>query len=140
MRGQRRQRVLVREGQDARGYILDQVTPRMAVAPDAVGTSFGALHSVLLALRHPSRVSGFIGMSGAYDVQRWLDGYFDNSVYFTNPFAFLPGLIDPAYLDPLKKMQKKVIQREKGGDPRLDVWPGWSHDWHFRKDMMRRYV
>ena len=140
------------------GYILDQVTPRMTVAPVAVGTSFGALHSVLLALRHPNRVSGFIGMSGAYDVQRWLDGYFDNSVYFTNPLAFLPGLIDPAYLDPLKKMQKKVIAtgeqdpnvgdslrlglllREKGVDPRLDVWPGWSHDWPFWKDMMRRYV
>jgi esterase/lipase superfamily enzyme len=139
-------------------YVLDEVCPRLGGAPVAVGTSFGALHSVLLALRHPNRVSGFIGMSGAYDVQPWLDGYFDNSVYFTNPLAFLPGLTDPAYLEPLKKMQKKVIAtgeqdpnvsdslrlglllREKGVDPRLDVWPGWSHDWPFWKDMMRRYV
>ena len=139
-------------------YILDEVCPRLRGAPVAVGTSFGALHAVLLALRHPNRVSGFIGMSGAYDAQRWLDGYFDASVYYMNPLAFLPGLTDPAYLAPLRGMGKKVIAtgehdpnvgeslrvgtllREKGVDPWLDVWPGWSHDWPYWKDMMRRYV
>jgi esterase/lipase superfamily enzyme len=139
-------------------YILDEVCPRLGASPVAAGSSFGALHAVLLSLRHPDRVSGFIGLSGAYDVQRWLDGYFDDSVYFTNPLAFLPGLTDPAYLEPLRRMEKKVIAtgeqdpnvsdslrlgillREKGVDPRLDVWPGWSHDWPYWKEMMSRYV
>ncbi len=139
-------------------YVLDEVLPLLPGRPVAVGTSFGALHGVLLALRHPSRMSGFIGLSGSYDTAHWLDGYFDNDVYFTNPLAFLPGLADEAYLGPLRHMEKKVIAtgehdphvgeslrvgtllREKGVDAWLDFWPGWAHDWPYWKEMMRRYV
>jgi esterase/lipase superfamily enzyme len=139
-------------------YVLAEVLPRLSEPPVAVGTSFGATHAVLLALRHPTRVSGFIGLSGAYDTQRWLDGYSDDGAYFVNPMAFLPGLTDSAYVRPLRHMEKKVIAtgeqdpnvsesvrvgtllREKGVDAALDLWPGWSHDWPYWKDMMRRYV
>ncbi len=139
-------------------YVLDEFLPRLPAPPVAVGTSFGALHAVLLALRHPTRLQGFIGLSGAFDAQRWLDGYFDDDVYFTNPLAFLPGLADESYLAPLRRMTKKVVAtgeadpnvgdsvsvgtllREKGVDVTLDLWPGWSHDWPYWKEMMRRYV
>ncbi len=139
-------------------YIVDELIPRLAARPVAVGSSFGALHAVLLALRHPTRLAGFIGLSGAYDTQRWLDGYFDDDVYFTNPLAFLPGLSDRSYLEPLRGMEKKVVAsgrgdpnveqsvriasclNEKGVGVRLDLWPGWSHDWPFWKEMMRTYV
>jgi esterase/lipase superfamily enzyme len=139
-------------------YLLDQVLPRLDGRAVGVGTSFGALHSLLLALRHPNRVGGFVGLSGAYDTQRWLDGYHDDQVYFTNPMAFLPGLRDEAYLGPLRQMEKKVIAsgeqdpnvtesrrvgtllQEKGVAARLDLWPGWAHDWPYWKEMMRQYV
>lgn len=139
-------------------YLLDEFLPRLPAGAVTVGASFGALHAVLLALRHPRRVGGFIGLSGSYDTARWLDGYFDDEVYFTNPLAFLPGLADEAYLGPLREMEKKVVAigREdpnvdqsvrvgdllnaKGAGVRLDIWPGWSHDWPFWKEMMRRYV
>ena len=139
-------------------YILDEVLPGMPVPPIACGASFGALHSVLLALRHPTRVRGFIALSGAYDTARWLDGYHDDNTYFTNSLAFLPGLDDEAYLGPLRGMSPRVIAtgeedpnvedskkvagllRDKGVDVRLDLWPGWAHDWPYWKDMMRRYL
>ena len=139
-------------------YLLEEVIARLPERPVAVGASFGALHSVLLAARHPTRVSGFIAMSGAYDTARWLDGYNDDSTYFTNLAAFLPGLSDLAYLDPLRAMHPKVIAtgaedpnvkesvevarllREKGIDVWLDIWAGWAHDWPFWSDMMRKYV
>ncbi len=139
-------------------YILDEVLPGMPVPPIACGTSFGALHSVLLAVRHPTRFRGFIALSGAYDTARWLDGYSDDSTYFVNPLAFLPGLTDEGYLGPLRAMNPKVIAtgeddpnvedskkvagllRDKGVDVRLDLWDGWAHDWPFWKDMMRRYL
>jgi esterase/lipase superfamily enzyme len=122
------------------------------------GTSFGAFHAILLALRQPHRVRGFIGLSGAYDSARWMDGYFDDDVYYTNPMAFLPGLDDEAYLGPIREMEKRVIatgtgdpnaeesgrvaklMQDKGVDVRFDEWPGWCHDWPYWKDMMRRYV
>lgn len=139
-------------------YLLDELLPRLPGPPVTVGASLGAMHAVLYALRHPDRFAGFIGLSGAYNTQRWLDGYFDDSVYFNNPLAFLPGLQDPAYLEPMRRMLKKVVAtgaqdpnveeslrvgtllRDKAVDVWLDVWPGWSHDWPYWKEMMRRYV
>ena len=139
-------------------YVLDEFLPRIPNRPVTVGSSFGALHALLFALRQPARFAGFIGLSGAYDAQRWLDGYFDDDVYFTNPLAFLPGLRDERFLGPLRAMAKRVLAtgaedrnaedsvrvgtllREKGIDVALDLWPGWSHDWPYWKEMMRRYV
>lgn len=139
-------------------YIVDEVLPRLPGPPLACGASFGALHAVLLAARHPTRLGGFIALSGAYDTNRWLDGYHDEDAYFTNLFAFLPGLTDEAFLGPLRAMHPKVIAtgeedpnvddsrklaalfRAKGVDVGLEIWPGWAHDWPYWKDMMRRYL
>ena len=30
--------------------------------------------------------------------------------------------------------------REKGVQARLDLWPGWQHDWPYWKEMIRTYV
>ena len=148
----------VRRHLEYESYIVDEVLPRMPAGAIACGTSFGALHAVLLAARHPSRVGGFIGLSGAYDTSRWLDGYHDDSVYFTNMVEFLPGLNDEAYLDPLRAQHPKVIAtgaddpnvedsrrvagllQSKGVQVGLDIWPGWAHDWPYWKEMMRRYL
>jgi esterase/lipase superfamily enzyme len=139
-------------------YIVEEILPRLPGAPVACGASFGALHSVLLAVRHPTLIGGFIALSGAYDTARWLDGYHDDQTYFTNLLAFLPGLDDDAYLGPLRAMHPKVIAtgqedpnvddsvklagllREKAIDVGLEIWPGWAHDWPYWKDMMRRYL
>jgi len=139
-------------------YLLDELMPRIPWRPVTTGTSFGAFHAVLLALRHPARVNGFIGLSGAYDTNRWLDGQGGRDAYLTNPLAFLPGLMDEAYLRPLRSMEKKVIAtgqddanvadslrcgellKAKGVDVWLDVWLGWAHDWSYWQEMMRRYV
>jgi esterase/lipase superfamily enzyme len=148
----------VRRHLDYERYIVDEVLPRMPGAPVACGASFGALHAVLLATRHPTRIAGFIAMSGAYDTSRWLDGYHDDNTYFTNLFGFLPGLNDEAYLGPLRAQHPKVIAsgeqdpnvedsrrlagllRDKGVPVGLEIWPGWAHDWPYWKDMMRRYL
>ena len=139
-------------------YILNEILPRLPGTAIACGTSFGALHAVLLAARHPSRVGGFIALSGAYDTAKFLDGYHDDNTYFTNLMAFLPGLNDEAYLGPLRAQHPKVIATgeqdpnvedsvkvarlfaEKGVPVGLEIWPGWAHDWPYWKDMMRRYL
>ena len=139
-------------------YIVEEVLPRMPGSAVACGTSFGALHAVLLAVRKPSQVGGFIALSGAYDTSHWLDGYHDDNAYFTNLLAFLPGLADEAYLGPLRGQHPKVIAtgeqdpnveesrkvagllRDKGVQVGLEIWPGWAHDWPYWQDMMRRYT
>jgi len=139
-------------------YLVNEILPRLGGPPVAAGASFGALHAVLLAARHPSRVGGFIALSGAFDTSRWLDGYHDDNAYFTNLFEFLPGLTDEGYLGPLRREHPKVIAtgeqdpnveesrklgellRAKGVEVGLEIWPGWAHDWPYWKDMMRRYL
>jgi esterase/lipase superfamily enzyme len=139
-------------------YILEEVLPRLPGPAIACGTSFGALHAVLLAARHPAHVGGFIALSGAFDTDLWLDGYHDDSTYFTNLMAFLPGLTDEAYLGPLRAQNPKVIATGEqdpnvddsirlgrlltgiGVQVQLEIWPGWAHDWPYWKDMMRRYL
>lgn len=139
-------------------YVVDELLPTIGQPPVATGTSLGAFHAVLLALRRPDKLSGFVALSGAYDTRHWMDGYFDNEVYFTNPVAFLPGLTDERYLRPMRGFVKKVIAsgeydpnvmesvrigtllREKSVDAWLDIWPGWAHDWPYWQEMMRRYV
>jgi len=139
-------------------YIVNEVLPRMPGGAIACGASFGALHAVLLAVRQPTRVGGFIAMSGAYDTSKWLDGYHDDETYFTNLLAFLPGLNDEAYLGPLRAQHPKVIVtgaddpnveesvkvgrllQSKSLDVGLEIWPGWAHDWPYWKDMMRKYL
>jgi esterase/lipase superfamily enzyme len=139
-------------------YIVDELLPQIGQVPVATGTSLGAFHAVLLALRRPEKLSGFVALSGAYDTKHWLDGYFDNDVYFTNPLAFLPGLRDEKFLGPMRGFIKRVIAsgehdpnageavqvatllREKAVGTQLDLWPGWSHDWPYWREMMRAYV
>ena len=113
---------------------------------------------MLLALRQPWHVAGFIGLSGAYDTNHWLEGYGDEETYLANPTAFLPGLTDERYLGPIRSFTKKVIAtgrddansaesirvgellKEKGVDVWLDVYDGWAHDWGYWKEQMLRYV
>ena len=139
-------------------YLLDELLPRLPELPIAAGASFGALHTLLLATRHPARVRGFIAMSGAFDTSRWLDGHADEQTYYTNPLAYLAGLHDEAYLGPLRAQHPKVLAtgaedpnveetrqagrllREKGVDVAVDIWEGWAHDWPYWQDMMRRYL
>jgi esterase/lipase superfamily enzyme len=140
-------------------YLVDEILPRIPNGPPiACGASFGALHAVLLAARHPTKIRGYIGLSGAYDTAKWLNGYHDDNVYYTNLVEFLPGLTDEAYLGPMRAQHPKVIAtgaedanvedsrrvggllQSKGIQVGLDIWPGWAHDWPYWTEMMRRYL
>jgi esterase/lipase superfamily enzyme len=139
-------------------YILDEVVRGLNEPPVCIGASFGALHSALVCLRHPSRFGGFVAFSGVFDTSRWLDGYHADETYFTNPLAFVPGLHEQRHLQPLRAMSPKVIVtgtedpnvgesvaladalRGRGIDVRLELWRGWLHDWPYWKEMLQAYV
>lgn len=65
--------------------------PKVAVA----GPSFGGYQAANFAFRHPEKVSHLFSMSGSYDIRSFLDGYYDDNVYFNNPVDFLPGSHHP---------------------------------------------
>src|SRR5437667_9711376 len=74
-------------------YIVDEILPRIPERPVACGASFGALHAVRLAARHPTRLGGSVALSGAVDTAEWLDGDRDDHPYVTHLIAFPAGLV-----------------------------------------------
>jgi esterase/lipase superfamily enzyme len=139
-------------------YVLEELLPQLPDPPILAGTSFGAFHAALFCLRHPDRFRGWIALSGLYDPSRFLDGFHSDETYFTNPLAFLPGLTDESYLGPLRTMAPRVVAsgsndpnvtdsvrlaeelQAKGVEVRLDLWPGWQHDWPYWHRMIGEYV
>lgn len=118
----------------------------------AAGCSFGGYHAVNFAFRHPYLVSHCFSMSGAFDMKSFVDGHFDDNVYFNSPIDFIAdanhpdlwrmGIVlgtaehdlcraDNERLDEL--LNRKNIQHW------LDVRPG-SHDWPVWREMFPHYL
>jgi esterase/lipase superfamily enzyme len=139
-------------------YVLEEVLPDVPEPPVLAGPSFGAFHAVLFCLRRPERFGGWIGLSGVYDNSRWLDGHSSEETYFTNPLAFVRGLHEERHLVPLRAMAPRVVATgsedanvadsvalaeqlgQRGVEVRLDLWPGWQHDWPYWQRMLNSYL
>jgi esterase/lipase superfamily enzyme len=143
-------------------YLADEVVPAILKengnpSIELLGASFGAFHAVALATRHPGIASRVIGLSGAYDAAKWLDGIRERDAYFANPLAFLPGLTDAQQLrslrdtefviatgvdDPNVAGSRQIVAtlQQKGVPADLHLWTGWAHDWPFWKEMVDTFV
>lgn len=143
-------------------YLADEVVPAIRrqnsdLALELVGASFGAFHAVALATRHAGIASRVIGLSGAYDAARWLEGFREHDAYFVNPLAYLPGLTDDRQLRSLRETEFVIatgvddqnvgasrqlvsILQEKGVPAALHLWDGWAHDWPYWKEMVDTFL
>jgi esterase/lipase superfamily enzyme len=143
-------------------YLTDEVVPTIRKENsdpylELLGASFGAFHAVALATRHPGIASRVIGLSGAYDASRWVDGFREQDAYFANPLAFLPALSDERLLRPLRETEflvatgvddpnvagsRQVVAtlQEKGVPATLHLWNGWAHDWPFWREMVDTFL
>ncbi len=143
-------------------YLVSEVLPFTAQKnPNpfliTTGASFGAYHAVNFALRYPQLVNRTIGMSGAYDIKSWADGYYDENLYFNCPTDFIPNEHDPDRLDALRKQDIILaIGRDDRSRPSneelsgklwakdignaLRIWEGWCHDWPYWEKMIQLYI
>jgi esterase/lipase superfamily enzyme len=85
-------------------YLLHELLPLIRQRnPDprllSLGCSFGGYHAVNIALRHPDLFTGFVSLSGAFDLKSFLGGYYDQECYYNLPTHYLPNLTDPWFLD-----------------------------------------
>ena len=143
------------------GYLLNDVVPlvrqRNPHGFGVTGCSFGAYQALTFALRHPDIVTSCVAMSGAFDIQQFLDGYYDQDCYFLCPPHFLPGLSDGWYLDRFRGMKWVLTTGEhdiclrdnermsnlltaKGIPHSLHVWQGMWHDWPWWQRMAQAYL
>ncbi len=154
-----RQRVL--RHLDYERYIVDEYVPfirQRNPGPLLVtGTSFGAYHAINFAFRHPALVTKVVALSGRYDIKPFMNGYYDDDVYFNCPVDFLPNLTDEAYLRPMRAMQIVLLSGEhdialastrfisdtlnaKSVPHELAVWWGQAHDWPLWRDAIPHYL
>lgn len=117
------------------------------------GASFGGYHATNFAFKHPDVVSHLFSMSGAFDIRMFLNGYYDDNVYFNNPVDFVPGLNHPDI------WQMKIILGTSEWDicrpdnehlsyllnqKNIPHWldmRGWvQHDWNLWKEMFPHYL
>ena len=66
-----------------------------------MGASFGAYHAANTLFKHPDVFKRCFAMSGVYDVRNFMDGIYDDNLYFNNPVDYLANLNDPWALDQL---------------------------------------
>ncbi len=146
-------------------YIVHEVVPFLRhqnKQPHLVtmGCSFGGYHAVNCALRHPDVFTGFLSMSGAFDLKNlgFMQGYYDEDVYLNQPLDYLPNLNDPWFLDQMRRRtyvlatgvhdqcwndneRLAAAMRAKGIPVRLDVWgDNTGHDWPWWQRMMQVYL
>ena len=117
------------------------------------GPSFGGFMAGNFAFRHPERVSHLLSMSGSFNITSFMDGHYDDNVYFNNPVDFVPGMNHPdlwkmkiilgtSEWDICKKFNDEMskILTDKKVDHWLDV-RGWiEHDWPLWREMFPHYL
>lgn len=142
-------------------YLRDEVVPfseRLNPgSPLTVsGASFGAYHAVTFALRYPQRVTKAIGMSGLYDISRFVQGYSGADVDAYNPVAIVANESDLIRLEqlrqigivlavgdePLRDSNRRLsdLLAEKGIPHTLNISDDWGHDWPSWAQMLRMYL
>ena len=146
-------------------YVLRDVVPLARTRDQgprlvSVGCSFGGYHAVNIALRHPHVFSGFLSMSGAFDLKGlgFLNGYYDDNCYYNLPLDYVPNVNDHDYLERMRRNTYVLAtgvhdqcwndnerlagaMRSKGIPVRLDVWgDNTGHDWPWWQKMAQQYL
>ena len=144
-------------------YVMGEVLPllrRMNWNPlrIAMGCSFGGYHAATMSFRHPDVFTGFLAMSGAFDVSNFLRGYYDEDAYMNLPTHFLRQLNDPWYFERYRRNSYVLatgdwdicrganeelagLLRWKEIPVRFDIWGEQQmHDWPLWQRMVREYL
>ena len=147
-------------------YIRNEVVPFVhascqsaAIPITTVGASLGAYHAVNTLLRYPHLIKRCYGLSGIYDLRRFMSGAYDENFYFHNPVDYMANLADPWLLEQLASCEIRLVTgsgphedsryaydlsrvlSSKGIRHHLDDWgPRGGHDWPYWKDQLREYV
>jgi esterase/lipase superfamily enzyme len=144
-------------------YLVHEFLPHLRLCNQnpfliVAGASFGGFHAVNFGLRYPELVSRVVAMSGDFEAQKYVEGYFDEDVLANSPLDHLK-LSHPETLEPAVRTVEFILaagrwdfcqgptvemsgQMERLGIPhRCHIWdePG-VHDWPLWREQVRSYL
>lgn len=148
------------------GVVAGEVVPaiRADCASDSIeivaaGASIGAFNAVASLCRHPDIFRAALGMSGTYDLSKWLHGHWSDDFYFASPIHWLPGHPEDGHLarlrsrfvvlatgqgqweDPGESWKMSHALGSRGVPNRVDLWSeGHDHDWPTWREMLPLYL
>ncbi len=136
---------------------LDCRSPDIEVI--TAGASIGAFNAVATLCRHPDAVRLAIGLSGTFDLERFMYGRSNHTLYFSSPLHYLPRLDGGAQLeglrrrfvllafgegrweDPRESWRLAEVLGAKGIPNRVDAWGrDYDHDWPTWRAMLPKYL
>jgi esterase/lipase superfamily enzyme len=147
-------------------YVREEVVPFIhascrttGIPITTMGPSLGAYHAVNMLLKHPDVFKRCFGLSGLYDMKRFMDGMYDDHFYFNNPVDYMANLADPWFYREYESCDIRLVTgtgpwerseatyqlaevlRSKGIRHFVDDWgPLGGHDWPYWHHIMREYV
>src|SRR5438552_7701575 len=96
-------------------YITEEVLPLIRneagedARPITTGASLGAFLAANEYFKHPDLFRGVIALSGSYDIRSYLDGYYDDNLFFNNPVDYLSNMNDDHHLPILRQPDSDYI-------------------------------
>ena len=123
------------------------------------GASIGAFNAVATACRHPDAFRLAIGMSGSFDLSKYLHGGMNLDFYYSSPLHYLPGLAEGSQLAQLRarfillptgqgrwedigeSWRLAGALGARGIPNRVELWgTEWDHDWGTWRAMLPKYL
>jgi esterase/lipase superfamily enzyme len=124
-----------------------------------MGASLGAYHAVNTLLKYPAIVKRCFALSGTYDIKRFMNGWYDDNVYFNNPVDYAANLTDQGALAHLVSCDIRLVTGSgpwerseesyrlsqvlggRGIPHSVDDWgAAGGHDWPYWINQMREYL
>ncbi|MEL7834471.1 alpha/beta hydrolase-fold protein [Fodinibius sp. Rm-B-1B1-1] len=152
---------LIRQ-QQYESYIVEEVVPFIKEQNHIefiiiAGIDFGGYQAVTTALKHPEHFGKAIGISGIYDIRPYMDGYYDDDVYYANPMDFVPNLNKKTLLNKVQDIDFRLVSfdgdkrkndavrmdnvmRMKFLDADLDIWSDNSDEWDLWPQMLKTHI
>ncbi len=144
-------------------FVIEEVIPCIHDVNDIdfiiiAGTDLGGYHAVNLALKHPAKFGKAIGISGVYDIKYFMDGYYDEDVYYNNPVDFMPNLSKKELLFKIREVDFRLVSytadphkdetirmgdvlRLKFVEHKLDIWDlEGKNEWYLWQQMLKTHI
>lgn len=149
--------------QQYESYLVEEVVPFVKEQNNIdyliiAGTDLGGYHALNAALKHPAAFDKAIGISGIYDITSFMDGYYEDDVYYNNPTDYIPNLSKQLLLKKIRDIDFRLVsyQHDERQDyarrmstvfrmkfirHKLDIWDKQSdHEWDQWPQMFKTHI